>query len=75
MSKNIRNAVIKFLVWLVVFILLLNTSLELISGIGTIANIIGIALLSVIILISFETHCFITLKIQFRKQKKEKDEE
>lgn len=51
--------------WFVLFILILNVSLSMISASNSIGNVIGFLILVATVLISIKTKCLTTLK--FRK--------
>lgn len=63
------KTLIKFFTWFVVFISVLNVSLEMISAANTIENIAGAFLLILTVYFSFKTKCLTSITL---KQKNEK---
>lgn len=63
------HTLIKFVIWFVVFISVLNVSLEMISGPNTLNNIAGVFLLLITVYYSFKTKCLTSITL---KQKNEK---
>lgn len=50
--------------WFVLFILILNVSLSMISASNSIENVIGFLMLVAVVLISIKTRCLTTIKFE-----------
>lgn len=56
------SKVMLILAWVILFVLLLNTSYDLINKASNIANIVGVVLLVVTVLVSIKTKCLTSIK-------------
>lgn len=63
------NTIIKLTVWFVLFIVLLNLGLEMISAPDTIESIIGFFVIIAIMVITIKTKCLILIKLERRHEK------
>lgn len=61
--------IIKGSIWIVAFILGINLSFEMISQANTMENIVGFFLLVAIVLVSYKTRCFTTIKFTRKHEK------
>lgn len=64
---------IKFLAWLVCFLLAFNFGLDLLNESSTMANIIGLFIVETAIAYSVQTGCFYTFKTKKDEKKNEGD--
>lgn len=55
--------------WFVLFMLMLNLSLSMISASNSIENVIGFSILVAIILISIKTKCLTAIKLERKHEK------
>lgn len=58
------NKVIKIAVWLVLIIWGINQSFNMISQANTVENVVGFFLLVAIVLVSYKTKCFTSIKMK-----------
>lgn len=65
MEKKILVVVL----WFVLFMLMLNLSLSMISASNSIENVIGFSILVAIILISIKTKCLTAIKLERKHEK------
>lgn len=63
------NKVIKIAVWLVLIIWGINQSFNMISQADTVENVVGFFLLVAIVLVSYKTRCFTTIKFTGKHEK------
>lgn len=63
------KTLIKFFIWFVVFISVLNVSLEMISAANTFENIAGAFLLILTVYFSFKTKCFTLITLKKKNEK------
>lgn len=61
------SKVMLILAWVILFVLLLNTSYDLINKASNIANIVGVVLLVVTVLVSIKTKCLTSIKSNKQK--------
>lgn len=58
------NKVVKIAVWLVLIIWGINQSFNMISQANTVENVVGFFLLVAIVLVSYKTRCFTSIKMK-----------
>lgn len=57
-------AFIKFIIWLVLFVAIADSCLDMVSSASTIENILGILGIAVMVVLSYKTKCFTIIKIK-----------
>ena len=63
------EAVVKVAVWYVIFIILINLGLEMISAPNTIENVIGFFMIVTTLYLSIKTKCLTTIKLERKHEK------
>lgn len=63
------NKVVKIAVWLVLIIWGINQSFNMISQANTVENVVGFFLLVAIVLVSYKTRCFTTIKFTRKRER------
>lgn len=63
------EVVAKFAVWFVIFIILINLGLEMISAPNTIENVIGFFMVVATSYLSIRTKCLTTIKLERKHEK------
>lgn len=63
------STVIKLAVWFVLFIVLLNVGLEMVTVPNTIENVIGFFIVVFMVIILIKTKCLITIKFKKKHEK------
>ena len=63
------EAVVKVAIWYVIFIILINSGLKMISAPNTIENMIGFFMIVAILYLSIKTKCLTTIKLERKHEK------
>ena len=63
------EAVVKVAVWFVIFIILINLGLKMISAPNTIENVIGFLMIVATLYLSIKTKCLTTIKLERKHEK------
>ena len=63
------EAVVKVAIWYVIFIILINLGLKMISAPNTIENMIGFFMIVTILYLSIKTKCLTTIKLERKHEK------
>ena len=63
------EAVVKVAVWFVIFIILINSGLEMISVPNTIENVIGFVMIVATLYLSVRTKCLTVIKLERKHEK------
>ena len=63
------KVVVKVAVWFVIFIILINSGLKMISAPNTIENMIGFFMIVAILYLSIKTKCLTTIKLERKHEK------
>ena len=63
------KVVVKVAVWYIIFIILINLGLEMISASNTIENVIGFFMIVAILYLSIKTKCLTTIKLERKHEK------
>ena len=63
------KVVVKVAVWYVIFIILINLGLKMISAPNTIENVIGFFMIVTVLYLSIKTKCLITIKLERKHEK------
>lgn len=63
------STVIKFVVWFILFIVLLNIGLEMVTVPNTVKNAIGFFIVVSIIIITIKTKCLTAIKLERKHEK------
>ena len=53
-----------FIIWIVLFVAVINFCLDMVSSANTIENLIGVFGIAAILLLSYKTKCLTTIKIK-----------
>ena len=61
--------IVKVAVWFVIFIILINSGLEMISTPNTIENVIGLFIVVATLYLSIKTKCLTTIKLERKHEK------
>ena len=61
--------IVKVAIWYVIFIILINLGLEMISAPNTIENVIGFFMIVAILYLSIKTKCLTTIKLERKHEK------
>ena len=64
------KVVVKVAVWFVIFIILINSGLKMISAPNTIENMIGFFMIVAILYLSIKTKCLTAIKLELKKYEK-----
>ena len=60
---------VKVAVWFVIFIILINSGLEMISAPNTIENVIGFFMIVTVLYLSIRTKCLTAIKLERKHEK------
>ena len=63
------KVIVKVAIWFVVFIILINSGLEMISAPNTIENMIGFLMVVTVLYLSIKTKCLTTIKLERKHEK------
>ena len=63
------KVIVKVAVWFVIFIILINLGLEMISAPNTIENVIGFFIIVPLLYLSIETKCLTAIKLERKHEK------
>ena len=63
------KVIVKVAIWYVIFIILINLGLEMISAPNTIENMIGFFMIVAILYLSIKTKCLTTIKLERKHEK------
>ena len=63
------KVIVKVAVWYVIFIILINLGLEMISAPNTIENVIGFFIIVAALYLSIRTKCLTTIKLERKHEK------
>ena len=63
------KVIVKVAIWYVIFIILINSGLEMISAPNTIENVIGFFMIVAILYLSIKTKCLTTIKLERKHEK------
>ena len=63
------KVIVKVAVWYVIFIILINLGLKMISAPNTIENVIGFFMVVAILYLSIKTKCLTTIKLERKHEK------
>lgn len=63
------KVVVKVAIWYVIFIILINLGLEMISTPNTIENVIGFFMIVTVLYLSIRTKCLTTIKLEREHEK------
>ena len=63
------KVIVKVAVWFVIFIILINLGLEMISAPNTIENVIGFFMIVATLYLSIKTKCLTTIKLERKHEK------
>ena len=63
------KVIVKVAVWYVIFIILINSGLKMISAPNTIENVIGFFMIVAILYLSIKTKCLTTIKLERKHEK------
>lgn len=63
------KVIVKVAVWFIIFIILINSGLEMISAPNTIENVIGFFMIVVTLYLSIKTKCLTAIKSERKHEK------
>ena len=63
------KVIVKVAVWFVIFIILINLGLKMISAPNTIENVIGFFMIVTVLYLSIRTKCLTTIKLERKHEK------
>ena len=63
------KVIVKVAIWYVIFIILINLGLKMISAPNTIENMIGFFMIVTILYLSIKTKCLTTIKLERKHEK------
>ena len=63
------KVIVKVAIWYVIFIILINLGLEMISVPNTIENVIGFFMIVTVLYLSIKTKCLTTIKLERKHEK------
>ena len=63
------KVIVKVAIWYVIFIILINLGLEMISAPNTIENVIGFLMVVIVLYLSIKTKCLTTIKLERKHEK------
>ena len=63
------KVIVKVAIWYVIFIILINSGLKMISAPNTIENVIGFFMIVAILYLSIKTKCLTTIKLERKHEK------
>ena len=63
------KVIVKVAIWYVIFIILINLGLEMISAPNTIENMIGFLMVVTVLYLSIKTKCLTTIKLERKHEK------
>ena len=63
------KVVVKVAIWYVIFIILINLGLKMISAPNTIENMIGFLMVVIVLYLSIKTKCLTTIKLERKHEK------
>ena len=63
------KVIVKVTIWFVIFIILINLGLEMISVPNTIENVIGFFMVVTVLYLSIRTKCLTTIKLERKHEK------
>ena len=63
------KVIVKVAIWYVIFIILINLGLKMISAPNTIENVIGFFMIVVTLYLSIKTKCLTTIKLERKHEK------
>ena len=63
------KVIVKVAIWFVVFIILINSGLKMISAPNTIENVIGFFMVVTVLYLSIKTKCLTTIKLERKHEK------
>ena len=63
------KVIVKVAIWYVIFIILINSGLEMISAPNTIENMIGFLMVVTVLYLSIKTKCLTTIKLERKHEK------
>ena len=63
------KVIVKVAIWYVIFIILINLGLKMISAPNTIENMIGFFMIVAILYLSIKTKCLTTIKLERKHEK------
>ena len=63
------KVIVKVAIWFVIFIILINSGLEMISAPNTIENMIGFLMVVTVLYLSIKTKCLTTIKLERKHEK------
>ena len=63
------KVIVKVAIWYVIFIILINSGLKMISAPNTIENMIGFFMIVAILYLSIKTKCLTTIKLERKHEK------
>ena len=63
------KVIVKVAIWFVIFIILINLGLKMISAPNTIENMIGFFMIVAILYLSIKTKCLTTIKLERKHEK------
>ena len=63
------KVIVKVAIWFVIFIILINSGLEMISAPNTIENMIGFLMVVTVLYLSIRTKCLTAIKLERKHEK------
>ena len=63
------KVIVKVAIWFVIFIILINSGLEMISAPNTIENMIGFFMIVTVLYLSIKTKCLTAIKLERKHEK------
>ena len=63
------KVIVKVTIWFVIFTILINSGLEMISAPNTIEHVIGFFMIVVTLYLSIKTKCLTTIKLERKNEK------
>ena len=63
------KVIVKVAIWYVIFIILINLGLKMISAPNTIENVIGFFMIVTVLYLSIKTKCLTTIKLERKHEK------
>ena len=63
------KVIVKVAIWYVIFIILINSGLKMISAPNTIENVIGFFMIVTVLYLSIKTKCLTTIKLERKHEK------
>ena len=63
------KVIVKVAIWYVIFIILINSGLKMISAPNTIENVIGFFIVVTVLYLSIKTKCLTTIKLERKHEK------